>query len=312
MQILGREFRLTRRTKSLLVFACFIFGIVLFFPIENLESRLNESISRATRMDVRISHPRLGLGLRTGLVSGGLFGIKADRLEITSIRSAQTFTCEHPVVSPKILALLLLRAQIAVRCDLGASAAPIGIVVRAPLYDLNSTSAEVSLDEVPAAEIGQIASVKGLGGLLSGTIRATSFLGEGAATEVSWDVSAQDLQTPAIVSDFAQLPPLSFESMETLGSFAASRLKVDRLVLGSPNKGSFYADLKIDFGLNPMGLPVSGVLSGKQKSDPAFERAELSSINLDLLFGKPKPSGLREFRKEVQGSPMSLLMPAQE
>lgn len=309
MRVFGREIPVTRKLKILLVLACFVAGLVIFFPIESLESRLNDSLSRALRMDVRITNPRLGLGLRTGLMNGGLVGLKAERLEITPPRATQSFQCLQPVVSPKFLALVILRAQVAIRCDLGESAAPLSLVIRVPLYNTSASSAEVIFDEVSVADLATFASIKGLTGLLSGSLHAEGFLNGAAAMNFSWDLAGTEIQTPSVTSDFASLPPLNFDAVETEGSYQRARLKVDRLVLGNDKKGPFYADLRIDFGLSPEGLPVSGFLSGKQKSDAAFEKAELSSINLDLLFGKPKPSGLREFRKEVQGSPMSLLMP---
>jgi|GEM_PF-1182107 len=314
IRLFGREFNVTinRKVKILLAVSCFIFGLVIFFPIESLESRVNDSLSRTLRMDVRVSNPRLGLGLRAGIVSGGLFGLKAERLEITPFGASQPFQCVQPVISPKILALLILRVQIAVRCDIGESNAPLGIVFRAPLYNMNASSAELILDEISAADLARFVSIRGLSGIVSGNIHAESFLQDPRAMKVSWNISGEQIQTPAVVSDFAQLPALSFESVESEGSYMRTRLKVDNLVLGSASKGPFFADLKIDFGLNSQGMPVSGSVSGKQKSDPAFEQNELSSINLDLLFGKVKPSGMREFKKEVQGSPMSLLMPAAE
>ena len=312
MRFFGREIPLTRKLRVALVLASFSVGLVIFFPIESLESRLNDSLSRTLRMEVRITNPRLGLGLRTGLMKGGLIGLKAERLEITPSRSGQSFQCLQPVVSPKLLALLILRAQVAIRCDLGESVAPLSLVIRAPLYNTSAASAEVIFDEVAMNDLATFASIKGLSGLLSGSLHAEGFLNDEGGMSVSWDLSGSEIQTPAVVSDFASLPPLNFDSVETEGSYQTSRLKVDRLVLGNDKTGPFYADLKIDFGLSPEGLPVSGFLSGKQKSDAAFEKAELSSINLDLLFGKLKPSGLREFRKEVQGSPMSLLMPVED
>ncbi|MEO5667537.1 MAG: hypothetical protein ABIR96_05730 [Bdellovibrionota bacterium] len=320
MRIFGREipfnfnfnFKLTPRMKGLLAFACFIAGLIFFFPIESLESRLNDSLSRALRMDVRISNPRLGFGLKTGLISGGLIGLKAERLEVTSPRTGQFFQCLQPVVSPKILALLLLRIQVAIRCDIGQSAAPIFVVVRAPLYNLDSTSADIQFDDVSAEDVASFASIKGLSGLLNGHVHADSFRNPSQGMALSWDLTATNLQTPALVSDFASLPPLSFEKVSSAGSYQKSRLHIEHLTMGSESKGPFYADIKLDFGLDDQGMPVSGSMTGKQKSDPAFEKSELSSINLDLLFGKVKSSGLREFRKDVNGSAMSLLMPVSE
>lgn len=314
IRLFGREFHIvvTRRVKILLVLSSFIFGLVAFFPIESLESRVNDSLSRALRMDVQVSNPRLGLGFRAGLMSGGLLGLQAERLEITPFGASQPFQCLQPVISPKILALLILRVQIAVRCDIGESRAPLGIVFRAPLYDMKASSAELILDEISAEDLARFASIRGLSGVISGNIRAESFLEDSRSLKVSWNISGERVQTPAVVNDFAQVPALNFETIESEGSYMRTRLKVDHLVLGSASKGPFYADLKIDFGLSGQGLPISGSLSGKQKSDPTFERNELSSINLDMLFGQVKPSGMREFKKEVQGSPMSLLMPPKE
>ena len=312
IRLFGREFHLTRRLRIGIVLSCFVAGLVIFFPVESLESRLNDSLSKALRMDVRISNPRLGLGLRTGLLSGGLLGLKAERLDITPSRSGHAFSCAQPLMSPKLIALLILRIQVAVRCDIGESAAPLFLVFRAPLYDFASASAEIVLDDVAADDVARFASIKGLAGILSGSVRIDSFSGGAQAMNISWDLAGREILTPGVVSDFASLPPMSFENIETKGSYMSSRLKIDQLTLGAPNKGPFYADLSLDFGLDPQGLPVSGFLSGKQKSDPAFEKSDFASVNLDLLFGKPKPSGMREFRKQVQGSPMSLLMPVEE
>jgi len=63
------------------------------------------------------------------------------------------------------------------------------------------------------------------------------------------------------------------------------------------------AGLKLD----AKNFPIDGKIKGRIKTDPEWEKKNLTTFNMTSTFGKVKESGMREFTKEVVGNVTSLL-----
>jgi hypothetical protein len=257
-------------------------------------------------------NPRLGLGLRTGIVSGGLFGLQAEQIEITLNQAPQPVSCYEPVISPKLLALLILRLQLAVRCDFGDDRSPILIVVKAPIYSPSDLSLDVEVENLSINEAAQLARISGLDGLMSGLIKVSDLAGGVGRASVEWDLDLSDLRTPALNTDFGSLPPMSFTRAEIAGSSANRKIRLSPLKLGLDGKDSLVTDLEVEMGFDPNGTPNSGFIQGNLKSNAEFDRSMASLVKMDQVFGSAKANGYRRFKKTIQGNVLSLLGPPEE
>jgi len=312
MHIFGKEIIFGSRLRKTIIGVAFLAGLVFFFPIGSLETRLNDTLSKTLAGDVRVMNPRLGLGLRTGVISGGLFGIKADQIEITLLQAPQPITCFDPVISPKILAMFILRLQIAIRCDLGDERSPILVVAKAPIFNPTQLSVDLEVENLSISEAASLARVSGMDGVMSGQLSLANLEGGIGRATVEWDLELKDLHTPALNTDFGSLPPMNFTHVETEGSSANRKIKMKPLKLGEDNKDPLVTDLELELGFAGNGNLTSGFIQGNLKSTPEFDRSMASLVNMDQVFGKAKNNGTRRFRKNIEGNFLSLLGPPEE
>jgi hypothetical protein len=314
MQIFGVEIPVPRgpRTHKLIIAVCFVLGLIVFFPIGSLETRLNDTLSKALAGDVRVMYPSLGFGFRSGFISGGLFGLKAKEIEITLLQAPQPVTCYEAVMSPKLLALLILRLQIAVRCDFGEERSPVLAVARAPLYNLSDLSLDLEIDKLPISEAASLARISGMDGRVSGQLKVSHFTTGFASARLKWDIRIHDLRTPALNTDFGSLPPMNFTQVTTEGSWANRKLLLKPFKMGVDGKDSLVTDLEIELSFNPNGTPSNGYIQGNLKSSSDFDRSIASLVKMDQVFGLAKSNGYRRFKKTIQGNILSLLGPPEE
>jgi hypothetical protein len=148
----------------------------------------------------------------------------------------------------------------------------------------------------------------GLAGLVDGTIEISAPLvtQNRVIPEVTWTVKAKNLQTPGFTNTLLTLPPIPLETLETSGTVAANgKGNLKQFVFGTA-KTPLEGELSAIFELEPSGMPRSLDLNGKLRTAPEFEKNSLKDLNLDLIFGKTKDNGLREFKKSSRGNLMSL------
>lgn len=295
------------KIQKLFIALSFVAGIIFFFPIASLETRLSEVLSKTIRGDVRVMAPRLGFGFKTGLMSGGLFALRAEQIEITMPSSPQTFVCQNVVLSPKFLALLILRLQAAVYCELGAQKNPILAVAKSSLLSPSDMSFDLELENLPIKEVAGLMKISNLSGLISGEASVSGLALGLQGIQASWNLSINELKTPPVNSDYVSLPPLSFGVGQIEGSMESNKVNINTLKMGTENKDPLVTDLQIELGFNENGSLTTGYIQGSLKSSEDFDQAISSVVNMDKIFGIPKMNGFRRFRKPIQGNLISLL-----
>ncbi len=301
--------RVGRLLGPLLAIVFFVLGCIYYFPIQSLEHQINSQLSRQTGQDIKIIKPKLGTGLGLGLMSGGLIALKAERLEIYLPRKAVQIDCHNFTVTPSLLSLLILKAQIAVQCELDPEGdSSVVAIIKAPIWSFKEATVSIELDEILLDPFAKIFKAKGWKGRLDGELFAQGLLENPGTARFDWDISGSEFSTPAVRSDFFNLPPFAINKIESQGNFKNPSLQIDKFEIHIQNSVPIWLSFGGNLGLDPNGLPINGTLKGKMKSDLDFEKENLKELNLDLLLGKVKDSGLREFTKEVKGNVLSLMM----
>lgn len=289
----------------LVLMACFLIGVILFFPIQNFESKLNSALSSATGQDVKVKQTSLS----NGLLRGGLVSLNVKKLEIFMPHNNAQIDCHDVEITPVLLSIFMLQLKAIVSCGLDKdSKAVITATASAPVWAISELTTEVELENVSLDQLSQSLKIKGLSGTLEGTVEATQLSAGAAEAQFAWDLTGAGLSTPPVRSDFFNLPSLKLDKMASEGELRPGRLDLKDLELGVQGKQPLWLKIQADFGLDRQRMPTSGTLTGKIQTDPAFELEALQDLNLDLVFGKVKPSGMREFKKQVQGNALSLLM----
>lgn len=289
----------------LVLIACFLIGVILFFPIQNFESKLNSALSSATGQDVKVKQTSLS----SGLLRGGLVSLNAKKLEIFIPQNNTQIDCHNVEITPVLLTLFMLQLKAVVSCGLDKNSNSILTAsASAPVWAIAELAAEVELENVNLGRLSQSLKIKGLSGTLEGSVEASQLSAGGAEAQFAWDLTGSGLATPPVRSDFFNLPSLKLDKMASEGELRPGRLDLKDLELGVQGKEPLWLKIQADFGLNRQRMPTSGTLTGKIQTDPTFELEGLQDLNLDLVFGKVKPSGMREFKKQVQGNALSLLM----
>jgi type II secretion system protein N len=290
----------------------FVFGLLIFFPTATLEGRLASTLSQATRMDVSLSQLSVGTGLKAGLLRGGLLGFHVRELKISS-RSFY-WECPTAVISPKMLSLFVGKLSLAFVCDRESAGEISGEMGASPAWGPKQATISIELDDVKLQSLASLSpGLNGLQGTLSGDLIVRDYdLALGRSGEINWELEAEDLQTPAVNSDLLVLPPLLIGPLASEGRLKGPRLELDSFDFGG-DKGAMQGKIKAKLGMDRAWRPTNGEISGSLKIEANFETQQLASLGgtktLDFLFGPVKPSGAREFRKPVQGGPMSLYNP---
>lgn len=289
----------------LVLVICFFIGVVLFFPIQNFESKLNSALSSSTGQDVKVKQTSLS----NGLLRGGLVSLNAKKLEIFMARNNTQIDCHDVEITPVFLSLFMLQFKAIVSCGLEKNSnSVVTATASAPLWAVSELTAEVELENVSLDQLSNTFKIKGLSGTLEGTVEASQLSGGAATAQFAWELEGSGLATPPVRSDFFNLPSLRLDKLASEGEFRPGRLDLKDLELGVQGKEPLWLKIQADFGLNRQMMPNSGTLTGKIQTDPTFELEGLRDLNLDLIFGTVKPSGMREFKKQVQGNALSLLM----
>jgi type II secretion system protein N len=290
----------------------FSLGCLLFFPTSTLENRLATTLSQATRADVSLSQLSVGTGLGAGLLRGGLIGLHVKMLKVSA--RGVYWECPEAMISPRLLPIFMGKLSVSFVCDRGDAGEISGQIGASPVWAPAKADLDVDLDDVKLSSLASVMpGISGMQGLLSGEVHMREYdLSTGRSGEVTWDLEAAELQTPPVASDLVSLPPLLIGPLASSGSLKGPRLEIASLDFGE-NKGLLQGKLKAQMGVNRQMLPTSGTLSGSLKIDPAFEAQQqasaISTKQLDFLFGPIKPSGSREFKKRVEGGPLSLYAP---
>jgi hypothetical protein len=241
---------------------------------------------------------------------GGLLALRASR---TTIRMANgTLTCETLRISPHLWRLLLAQIQLGVSCELSTKQGSIlQTRLRAsPFWAPSSLSAKIQMTQVDLAEFGSFLRQK-FAGRLTGYLEIDHFkLPSRELGSAQWKVLGTGLETPALQSNFFNLPPIRLGALDSEGSWAGQQLKVKNLKVGDESGslwGEFQVDLKLDRSMNPQ----SGFVQGRLKTDPEFEKSELRDLDLSDLFGSVGSNGYRSFKKEASGNWLFLLQKPQ-
>ena len=288
---------------------CFLVGCVYFFPLQSLQTQLNTQLSQNSGQDIKVINPSLGTGLGVGLISGGLIALRAEKMEIYLPRKSVQVDCYNLTVTPSLLSILLLKAKVAVQCELDQDgASTVLAIMEAPLWAFEEATVEVELDDIHLDKIARTFKVRGWKGTLNGDVQVSGIAKGPRDTAFEWDLEGSGFATPTVKSDFLNLPPLILDKLESKGNLANRKLLLDSLEIGVQGATKLWASFSANMVLSPQMLPTGGTLKGKMKTDPDFEKDSLKGLNLDLLFGKIKASGLREFTKEVKGNVFSLMM----
>jgi len=288
----------------------FVLGMFLFFPIDRLKYPIQDKLSQALRLDLEMGELNLGTGLGLGLSRGGVFAIHIKNMSLT-IGPAQSINCSNASISPKILAIFLARASMAFMCELKSGSYLMGSFSASPFWKPSAANVEILATNIPLDSLSSFLKLSGLTGELSGTVLVNNIDLQKApgSPQVEWNIQTKNLVSPPLNSDFIRLPSIPFGSINSTGSFHSGSLKVNQLNIGTPGS-PLEGQIKIDFGLNQLGVPVSGELSGRLKTQELLENQLKGAISLDMILGKIKDNGYREFKRTIEGSIASLLAPA--
>ncbi|NCN40902.1 type II secretion system protein GspN [bacterium] len=293
----------------LLAIVFFIFGCIYFFPIQSLETQLNSQLSQQTRQDVRVINPKLGTGLGLGLFSGGLIALKAERVEIFMPRESMQIDCNNFILTPNLLALFTLKLHVSIQCQI-EKGGPSTILasVKTPVWSFNDAELNIELEDIRLDHLAKMFKAKGWMGKLNGDVSITGITQGMQSASFAWDVNGTGFATPALRSDLLSLPAMVHDRLQTSGEFTSGNVVVEELQLGvvdvTPMWATFSsAGLKLD----AKNFPIDGKIKGRIKTDPEWEKKNLTTFNMTSTFGKVKESGMREFTKEVVGNVTSLL-----
>ena len=296
----------------LLVFVgFFVLGLILFFPLYKVKYPLIAEVYKQTGADLQMGNIHIGTGLGLGLQKGSLFGVHAQNVMLT-LPTGQSVRCVRLSVAPHLWTFFIGRLQLGLRCELDDGKDITAVFSASPFWNPQVAKVEVELKAFNLALVEKLLSINGLAGTLDGQVWITE-LSLGGRTRrppnVKWEVSGRDIVTPAIANDFLNLPSLSLGPVTSKGSFGNNRLAIDPLDFGE-TKSPLFGQFKINYELDPMGLPKGGEWTGQLKTEANFEKTQLrDKINLDLIFGKVKEaSGSREFKKPCNGNVITCFM----
>jgi type II secretion system protein N len=297
-----------------LVFAIgFALGAVVFFPIQKLKNPIAAALSKAAPgVTLTMGRLSIGTGLGLGLGVGGLLAITADNVYLT-LPGDRSLDCANLKISPQLLPLFLAKSTVGFGCRTKNDGWIYGVLSASPIWAPKKAQASVRFSNLNLNDVEGLTQAPGAKGVLTGELMAKDInLGRmQELPEIEWSIVASKVETPQ-VSGLVKVPSLKLGTLETKGSLQKSRLRINPLKFGN-REGNIEGDFKVDFELDSMMAPIGGDLSGRMRTLPEFESTELKGVlNLDLLFGKVKDSGFREFKKPIKGTVISLLNPPEE
>lgn len=308
---------------SLFLFGvCFFVSFFWWFPLDQIKGSLIAPIRKQTGVAIRLDNLKVGSGLGLGLTHGGLLGIKSDNLTLL-FPGGKILSCKNVILSPHFLSLFTGKISVGVGCELNSQPGDetqISSVLRlsivaGPFWNPQTAGAKINLTDFSLSQLSIFFPNLEFGGVLQGEITVNDLVigSSSKPRAVSWNISGKEILTPAIANDFVGVPAIPLESITSKGRLEGDNLVVEDFKFGS-GKSPLEGDVKINFKLDPIGQPISGEILGKIRTQPDFEAAALADkIPMDLVFGKVRPSGFREFKKTLQGNLLSLLLqPAEE
>jgi len=292
---------------TIVFIAGLIFGILFFIPIDPIRARVLSYVSRQSDIEITIKKLGLGTGLGLGISDGSLFALRGKDALI-GFQNGQMLRCSKLIIAPKILPILVGRFSGTLYCEMGASGTVTAGISGSPFWNPKTLNLSVEVEELDMAILEQFTQVSPFAGTLNGTVELKEVNPSSSRMpDAEWNLDGKEVMLPAVTQDFFNLPSLQIGPMSTKGTIQNSKLKIDEIKFGKADtmiEGTLTANL----GLSSSGVPSNGEITGKLRTDPDFEKSQLTDINLDLAFGKVKPSGFREFRKKMEGGPQSLLM----
>lgn len=299
---------LFKSRKFLVGIVVFFVGLFWFFPMWIFQSHFVNAIMKSTGVQISSRDMVLGTGLGLGLKRGSLLAIRGQDL---SLRLPQgfTFSCRRVVVAPHIVPLFWGQFRAALFCESSKTGELIADAKIWPFWSRDQAQVDVELNKVSMELLTDILSMGNFFGDISGTLSLEKNLkNPSAPIKAEWNLNGEGLQIPSINAVILSLPALRLGKVETKGAFSGTSIKVKSLKFGASDT-PIEGDLLVDFGLDSRGMPISGMLEGKLRFEPDFEKGQFKDISLDLMFGKVKASNFREFKKPITGSVMSLLNP---
>lgn len=298
-------------TKTPLVFvAGFAIGAALFFPFRLFTSQIEQTLARSAGIDVRLGDLHVGTGLGLGLGRGGLLAVKGQNVRVT-LRSGASFSCNEFVLSPVLLGVFTGALKFGVSCDLGDNGEIIGTAALKPFWAPQTIEANLKADGVRLNVVDEAFALGGLSGRLNGEFGYASPLamGFGRLPALTWSLAGSEVNLPPVSSDLLNLPSIPMGTISSRGrlSDVLNKLDIEEFRFGAqstPLEGSIRGSVTMDRRGQPNGADITGQL----RSDPDFEKSQLKDINLDLIFGRPRRNGIREFHKKAEGSLLGLFM----
>ena len=276
-------------------------GLVLFFPLDAMKSQILAQVSRNTGVDMVMERIRFGTGLGLGLRQGSLLALRGSNAKLR-FQNGQSLSCDKLILAPHLLPMLWTEVKLGVACvsdDLGEIV--VGLSAR-PFWNPSSAQATIFLDEVKLSVFENWENLSGLSGTLSGTLEARDIaLPMRRPPNVEWTLTGNNINTPPLHVDLLGLPPMNLGPLSTKGTFTRSKLQINELKFGS-KASVLEANLKASLTLDSMYLPSAGEFSGRIRSEPTFEKTQITDISLEQAFGPVTASGFREFRKPIQSA----------
>ncbi len=300
----------------------FLISFAWWFPLNQLKGLVLGPLARSTGFQVQLENLRFGSGLSLGMTHGSLLGLKADRVFVSGPRTGN-FSCQNLVVTPQFWSLFTGNLSLGLGCEIlkdeaveGSVSGRLGATMKIwPAWNPSQLSAHLTLNQFSLQEIESFLPKMELAGALSGDlwIEGIKLKQRGLPDKINWNLLANGISTPSYANDFVSVPSIPLDSLEAKGSFKEGQLMFDPLKFGN-NNSPMEGNIKINFKLDNFGQPIDGEIRGKIRTNPEFETANLADkVNMDLVFGKVKPSGFREFKKSIQGNVLSLLLqPAED
>lgn len=282
-------------------------GLLVFFPTNQLKEKIFATIAKSTGAQLNAESMSFGTGLNLGFSRGGLLALKFSKLRIQ--RGTTAIECDKATLSPHLLTIVLGKATIGIGCDSVQHGALDARVDVKPFWAPETLSVDSSFKGFHLAALGELLEAYPIRGVLYGDLQVDAMpLSGRALPPLKWKLSMQKVVLPPVSSDFVSLPEIALGTLDTTGSLQNNKLIMRPLTMGS-GASPIKTDLEIDLGLNSLMVPQTGEIKGSLTANPAWEAAIKKTFDLALFFGEPDATGLRRFRKPIQGGPFSLLNP---
>ncbi len=226
-----------------------------------------------------------------------------------NLPNGRSLTCKEFVLSPHWWAILIAQARVAAACRTEREGTLLSIISAGPIWKPSTLRGNVYIQDLKLSLVENLLRLDSLSGVVNGQVEFEVPLAKGSRLPaVSWEASGTKITLPSLASDLLNVPSISVGKLSARGKLtSAGRAEIDELIVGDKNS-PIEANLTGNLTLDRRGMPTGADIRGRLRTDPEFEKAQLKDISLDLLFGKTKESGQREFHKAAQGNLLSLLM----